>query len=181
MSSKIFTDSKLFSKRLAILIDDKLKISRSEFADNVHISKPYLSKILAGTVGPSAELIAGMHMSYRKHLHWALTGEAEKSAETGDKTVEHEELIDILGMAEKLLNTDDRCSRVLAELIRCMYASRRKQEYFSDLETRIASLESRNKKKKTISDTAFRATLEKTKGGSLRQGNIIFLNLPGGM
>jgi transcriptional regulator with XRE-family HTH domain len=180
MSRKIFTISKSFSKRLKVFIST-LQITQAKFAKNIGISESYLSRVLHGKIGPSAELIAGLHIFYKQELGYLLTGEVEKSAEAGDEILDHEHLIDVLGMAEKLLKTDDRCSRVLAELIRCMYASRRKQEYFSDLETRIASLESRKKKKKTISDTAFRATLEKTKGGSLRQGNIIFLNLPGGI
>ncbi len=75
MSRKKLTIDKLFNSRLKELIDNRLKISQSEFANKIGISQGYLSMVLSKRRGPSSELIAGLFLNYSNYLPWLLTGE----------------------------------------------------------------------------------------------------------
>lgn len=77
MSRKKSTIDELFSERLKILIEDKLKVSQIYFANKIGISQSYLSAVLKNIRGSSAELIAGLYIHYREYLDWLLTGEGE--------------------------------------------------------------------------------------------------------
>ena len=72
MSNKNSTIDNLFSKRLRCLIEDKLKIKQIEFAKLIGITPGYLSMVVTGKRGPSAELIAGIYIHYSEHLNWLL-------------------------------------------------------------------------------------------------------------
>lgn len=56
------------------------------FSNKIGISQSYLSAILKGKRGASAELIAGLYIHYRKYLSWLLTGESEATSKLGPKT-----------------------------------------------------------------------------------------------
>ncbi|MFA5261643.1 MAG: XRE family transcriptional regulator [Candidatus Omnitrophota bacterium] len=81
MSRKIFTTDKIISERLKILIEDRLKMTQAKFSREVGISQGYLSMILSGKRGPSAELIAGIYLNYRKYLSWILTGDDQQDCD----------------------------------------------------------------------------------------------------
>ncbi len=78
MSRKKITTVNIFSERLKTLIEEKLDVSQAVFSKNTGISQGYLSMVLAGKRGPSAELIAGIFLHYRKYLSWLLTGTDEE-------------------------------------------------------------------------------------------------------
>ena len=67
-----------FSLRLKEFISDRLKLSQAAFADKIGLSKGYLSQILSGKSGPSAELIIGIYLNYGDYLGWLLTGKEGK-------------------------------------------------------------------------------------------------------
>ncbi|MCG8548931.1 MAG: helix-turn-helix domain-containing protein [Desulfobacterales bacterium] len=77
MSTKKLTKDNDFPKRLRALIIDKLKISQANFCKKHGITSGYLSMILSGKRGPSADLIAEIHLNYSEHLTWLLTGNDE--------------------------------------------------------------------------------------------------------
>ena len=74
MSRKKYTIEHFFYKRLKILIKNELKISQKAFADKIGISPNYLSFVLSGKRGASAELIAGLFIHYGKYANYVLTG-----------------------------------------------------------------------------------------------------------
>jgi len=76
MSSKKLTIENNFPERLKVLIKERLNITQTAFCIKIGISQGYLSMVLSGERGPSAELIAGLYYHYSKYLHWILTGES---------------------------------------------------------------------------------------------------------
>ena len=72
MSRKKSTIDELFSNRLRELIEKRLNITQIEFAKNIGITTGYLSMVVTGKRGPSAELIAGIYINYSEHLSWLL-------------------------------------------------------------------------------------------------------------
>lgn len=52
-------------------------IPRKKFIAQIGVSSGYLGMVLTGKRGPSAELIAGLHLHYRDFLAWLLTGQEE--------------------------------------------------------------------------------------------------------
>lgn len=76
MSRKKSTIDDFFSKRLRALIDN-LGVSQVLFSKNIGISQSYLSAVLKGKRGASAELIAGLYIYYSEYMYWLLTGEGE--------------------------------------------------------------------------------------------------------
>jgi len=63
-----------FPSRLRRFIEKDLKISHRQFARNVGTSSGYLSMMVNGKTGPSAEFIASLFFNYRDHLEWLLSG-----------------------------------------------------------------------------------------------------------
>ena len=76
MSRKKSTIDDFFSKRLRALIDN-IGVSQVVFSKNIGISQSYLSAVLKGKRGASAELIAGLYIYYSEYMYWLLTGEGE--------------------------------------------------------------------------------------------------------
>lgn len=72
-SRKKFTIDTLFNERLKFFLI-KLNIKRKLFCESIGISTGYLTMILNGQRGPSAELIAGLFIHYGDYLDWLLTG-----------------------------------------------------------------------------------------------------------
>ena len=84
MSRKKFTIDNIVFIRLKSLIE-YLGISQAQFANNIGITQGYLSMILKGKRGASAELLAGLYNYYSEYFHWVLTGEGEiTQKETND-------------------------------------------------------------------------------------------------
>jgi len=75
LSMKKITKDILFSKRLRVLIKNKLDLTQVEFCKGVGITQGYLSMVLGGKRGPSADLIIGIFLNYSEYLFWLLTGE----------------------------------------------------------------------------------------------------------
>ncbi|WP_027360143.1 helix-turn-helix domain-containing protein [Desulforegula conservatrix] len=71
--SKISEDN-LFPERLAILIKEKARVSQAEFCKKTGITTSYLSMILSGKRGPSADLISGVYIHYREFFDWLISG-----------------------------------------------------------------------------------------------------------
>ena len=143
MSSKKVTIDKLFFKRLKTFIENDLKITKQEFSTKVGISHGYLSMILSGKRGPSAELIAGIFINYRNKLHYLLTGEdnskeikiAEKEIPYGENK---EEVTKLLKMVAHVLTSDTEYKQSLALNIRSFHQAVNDKH---DFETRLATLE----------------------------------------
>ncbi len=93
MSRKKLTIDKLFSDRLRILIKEKLDISQVEFCNKIGITEGYLSMMLSGKRGASAEVIAGLFLNYREYLEWLLTGRKKTIPEVTDEDFEINELL----------------------------------------------------------------------------------------
>lgn len=66
-----------FPSRLRRFIEKDLKISHRQFAKIVGTSSGYLSMMVNGKTGPSAEFIASLFFNYREHLEWLLSGHAK--------------------------------------------------------------------------------------------------------
>jgi transcriptional regulator with XRE-family HTH domain len=75
MSSEKIIILNMFSKRLKELIKSRLKITQKAFADKIGVDEGYLSMVLHGKSGPSADMIAGIFLEYGEHLNWLLTGQ----------------------------------------------------------------------------------------------------------
>ncbi|WP_051283880.1 helix-turn-helix transcriptional regulator [Desulforegula conservatrix] len=71
-----------FSERLRTLIKERLNISQTEFCEKLGLTPGYLSMIIKGKRGPSADLISGVYLHYRDHFHWLITGEYEHEIHT---------------------------------------------------------------------------------------------------
>lgn len=85
MSRKKITIDKLFSDRLKTLIDERLGVTQAAFSKKIGISQGYLSMVLKGVRGASAELIAGLYIHHSDYLSWLLTGEGEMTREPEKK------------------------------------------------------------------------------------------------
>ena len=72
---KKITKDILFSNRLRAMIKNKLDLTQVEFCKSIGITQGYLSMVLAGKRGPSADLIIGIFLNYSEYLFWLLTGE----------------------------------------------------------------------------------------------------------
>lgn len=80
MSSKKIIILNIFSERLNELIKIRLHISQKAFAKNIGITANYLSMVLNGKSGPSADMIAGIYIHYNGYLNWLLTGNQPEHA-----------------------------------------------------------------------------------------------------
>jgi len=73
-SHKLNIDDK-FPERLREFIKNRLKLTQGDFAKKVGITAGYLSMVITGKSGPSAELIAGLCIHYNEYVSWILKGE----------------------------------------------------------------------------------------------------------
>jgi len=118
---KLTKDSE-FPNRLRALIIDRLNITQAAFCKKHGITTGYLSMILSGKRGPSADLIAEIYINYSEHLDWLLTGKEKgpqqqlvaNESEAHQVIVEHQDLIKgfddpFLGktLNEKLIDIQD--------------------------------------------------------------------------
>ncbi len=71
---KKLSKDKNFKNRLRSLLEEKLNIKQVEFCKKLDITQGYLSMILAGSRGPSADLIAGLYIHYSEYMDWIITG-----------------------------------------------------------------------------------------------------------
>lgn len=74
MSSKKKFIEADFPSRLKNFISEDLHISQRKFAKNLGVSPSYISLIIKGNSGPSADFIAGLFFLYRDHFEWLLSG-----------------------------------------------------------------------------------------------------------
>lgn len=72
MSSKKTTIDGGFPERLRELIEKRLGVTQGEFAKKIGITTGYVSMVVTGKRGPSAEMIAGIFVNYGEHLPWLL-------------------------------------------------------------------------------------------------------------
>ena len=158
MSSKKITIDKYFHKRLKAWIDKEPEITYDNFCKKVGISHGYLSMILSGKRGPSAELIAGIFINYRNKLHYLLTGEdnskeikiAEKEIPYGENK---EEITKLLKMTAHVLTSNTEYKQSLSLNIRSFHQAVNDKH---DFETRLATLEKKtsgNSRKAVKKDT----------------------------
>lgn len=133
---KKLTKDSDFSDRFRSLIKDRLKTTQASFCKKHGITSGYLSMILSGKRGPSADLIATIYIHYREHMTWLLTGKEETASrslsitkpEAQKVVIEHQDLIKgfrnpILGkeLNEDLIlvqNTDEKLFKSTVESIR---------------------------------------------------------------
>jgi transcriptional regulator with XRE-family HTH domain len=71
---KKFTIGNNFSGRLADLIKTRCNGKQSEFCEITGISQSYISQILSGKKGPSADLIASLVVNFGDSIRWLITG-----------------------------------------------------------------------------------------------------------
>jgi len=120
MSRKKITIDKLFSDRLKILIEKRLCVTQKTFSTKVGISQGYLSMVLKGVRGASAELIAGLYIHYGNYLSWLLTGDGEITINPEKETCVAEETPiykgEILEDAEKRLKKMERELEILKSM-----------------------------------------------------------------
>lgn len=83
MSSIKYTISNNFSDRLKLLIKSKLGLSQKAFSEETGIAESFLSNVIKGRSGPSADMIASIYLHYSEYLDWLLTGE-QKTAVGGE-------------------------------------------------------------------------------------------------
>ncbi len=95
MSIKKLTEDNNFPKRLSFLIKKRLGITQASFCKNIGITTGYLSMIISGKRGPSADLIAGIYLNYSEHMTWLLTGKEATSDLSNDTKVviKHQNLV----------------------------------------------------------------------------------------
>mgnify|MGYP000860173731 FL=1 len=108
MSSKKTTIDETFPDRLRELIELKLGVTQGEFAKKIGITTGYVSMVVTGKRGPSAEMIAGIFVNYSEYLPWLLnqpSGNAEKMVKSHRKSAKDEKKrrFDILNQAEEWL------------------------------------------------------------------------------
>ena len=72
-SNKLNIDDR-FPERLREFIKNKLKLTQGEFAKKIGITAGYLSMVITGKSGPSAELIAGLCIHYNDFMGRLLNG-----------------------------------------------------------------------------------------------------------
>ena len=77
---KNLTIDKNFPTRLRTLIKEKLKITQSDFCKKHNITNGYLSMILSGKRGPSANLIVDLFFHYSEYAVWLFAGEENQTA-----------------------------------------------------------------------------------------------------
>lgn len=156
MSRKNITIEKSFSIRLKTLLEDHLGITQAAFSNKVGISQGYLSMVLKGKRGASAELIAGLYIHYSNYLNWLLIGEGEmiKSDVKGDDP----EISELLKKARKVLKSDNKVAQEALESgihyfsqaiddLESMKETKKRQK---NMELRMAALETRLKKSEEI-------------------------------
>lgn len=97
---KNITKDIFFSERLRSLIKDRVKATQNEFCKTVGITQGYLSMVLNGKRGPSADLIIGIYLNYGEHFDWLLKGDESKQEGSKDKScnitkviIEHQDLV----------------------------------------------------------------------------------------
>ncbi|MGD9950422.1 MAG: helix-turn-helix domain-containing protein [Desulfobulbus sp.] len=107
MSTKKSTIDNEFPERLRLFIEKDLGMKQGDFAKKIGITPGYLSMVITKKRGPSAEMIAGLHVNYRDNLTWLLTGERPKQTEEKIRprfgTQEQSGKFEILNEAEKWL------------------------------------------------------------------------------
>ena len=102
-SDKLNIDDK-FPRRLREFIKNRLKLTQSDFAKKIGITAGYLSMVITGKSGPSAELIAGLCIHYNEYMSWLLTGtEAEKEKKQVEFNTSKLRNIEILNEVEEWL------------------------------------------------------------------------------
>lgn len=79
MSRKKLIIDAFFGTRLGRFIEEKSGLSQNKFAEKIGVSQGYLSLVIRGERGPSAEMIAGLFIHYGNKLFYLLTGSAEPS------------------------------------------------------------------------------------------------------
>lgn len=152
MSRKNFTIDKSFSNRLKTLIEDCLDITQAALSSKIGISQGYLSMVLKGTRGASAELMAGLYIHYGNYLHWLLTGEGEINrkpekegkCEKDDTYIYKEEdskTAGLISMTREVLNSDTDYSASLAANIRSFHHAITTTKRMNGMESRLATLE----------------------------------------
>lgn len=153
MSRKKITIDKFFSDRLKTLLKDHLDITQAELSSKVGISQGYLSMVLKGMRGASAELIAGLHIHYGEYLDWLLTGEGEmiRKPESENKIQVNKdtpiykvknlnsdpETAGLLSMTREILNSGTDSLAFLATTIRFLHNALKTAKRLDKLEKQI--------------------------------------------
>jgi transcriptional regulator with XRE-family HTH domain len=104
MSRKKTSIDETFRIKLRELIEKRLKIKQSEFANNVGVTAGYLSMVVTGKRGPSAQLIAGIFINYSEHLAWLLNQPDNYKFNSGKKNKRPE----ILNELEEWISEETR-------------------------------------------------------------------------
>ena len=111
MSSRKTTIDGKFHERLREVIEKKLGVTQGEFAKKIGITTGYVSMVVTGKRGPSAEMIAGIFVNYSEHLPWLLNqprADREKLEKGREKSGRAEKIrnFEILNQAEEWLTIE---------------------------------------------------------------------------
>ena len=72
-----------FHIRLKTLIKQELGVTQAMFCEVIGIKPGFLSMVLSGKRGPSAQMMAGLYLNYGEYFHWLLTGEQPMGRRSG--------------------------------------------------------------------------------------------------
>ncbi|MBL7195902.1 MAG: helix-turn-helix transcriptional regulator [Desulfobacterales bacterium] len=143
-------------------IEETLKVSQIYLSNKIGISQSYLSAVLKGKRGASAELIAGLYIHYREYLSWLLTGEGGITGKVKSKEVgvsediplynkvgdEDPEIAELLEGARKVLKSGNQIAYdALERNIRYFAHAIDMEKRLKKMESRLESFEKRLKKK----------------------------------
>jgi SOS-response transcriptional repressor LexA len=103
-------------------IQEKSGLSRKEFAESLGMSKSYGSRVSAGQLRPSREVLERLSSLYKVNLHWYLTGQGPSGLESD--TVEIE-LLEQEAAAGHGRDIEDYAERRLFQIPRSLIGSHR--------------------------------------------------------
>jgi transcriptional regulator with XRE-family HTH domain len=103
MGNEKITIEKNFPSRLRQLIEQRCGGKQAKFIKTTGISQSYLSMVLSGKRGPSAELIAALAVHFGDNVVWLITGQERGEGQGGAGRIDQERLLSAIATIEKAI------------------------------------------------------------------------------